>query len=105
LLGTHSIGVASIDSAINGRIKTNRRLIHSKYQGIPRLITCDPIRRTLIWSERNENWERIHKSDLMGEGQQFIYHQVGEMEISSLSLGFIIIKEVLSNVRARSREI
>lgn len=66
--GTYSIGVASIDSAIMGKIKANRRLIHSKYMGVPRYIVVDPIRRTLIWSERNDRWERIHKSDVMGKG-------------------------------------
>ena len=69
-----------------GQMKVNRRLVHSKYRGVPRYIAVDPIRRTLIWTERNDHWERIHKSDVMGKGQQYIWYRVGDTEISGLSI-------------------
>ena len=75
-----------VGTLIIGQMKVNRRLVHSKYRGVPRYIAVDPIRRTLIWTERNDRWERIHKSDVMGKGQQYIWYRVGDTEISGLAI-------------------
>lgn len=84
--GTFSIGVASLEAALKGQIKSNKRLYTSKYLGVPRYIAVDPIRRALYWSERQDDWERIHKSDILGKSQDIIWHEFGTLDIGSISV-------------------
>ena len=84
--GTFSIGVASIESALNGQIKANKRLYTSKYMGVPRFIAVDPVRRRLYWSEKQEGWERIHKSDILARQQDIIHHALDTLRVDGISV-------------------